>query len=100
MTWWGEWWFKVQGLLVSQKKKSKNIFALDPQFLFYNIKVLYKIGYLQKKQSSKDSKFTKLQTFENIIQFLSLSSKKTQVRAYARTRVPLCTHLYTISKNK
>ena len=39
--------------LVSQKKKSKKIFALDPQFLFYNIKVLYKIGCLQKTRVQK-----------------------------------------------
>ena len=28
--------------VVGQKKKSKNIFALDPKFLLYNNKVLYK----------------------------------------------------------
>ena len=39
--------------VVSQKKNQKNIFALDPQFLFYNIKVLYKIGCLQKTRVQK-----------------------------------------------
>ena len=31
----------------------KNIFAPDPQFLFYNIKVLHKIGCLQKTRVQK-----------------------------------------------
>ncbi len=39
--------------VVSQKKKSKKFFALDPQFLFSNIKVLYKIGCLQKTRVQK-----------------------------------------------
>ena len=39
--------------LVSQKKKSNFFFALDSQFLFYNIKVLYKIGCLQKTRVQK-----------------------------------------------
>ena len=39
--------------VVSQKKNRKNIFALDPQFLFYNINVLYKIGCLQKTRAQK-----------------------------------------------
>ena len=43
----------LQKNLVSQKKNQKNIFALDPQFLFYNIKVLYKIGCLQKNRVQK-----------------------------------------------
>ena len=37
----------------ARKKNQKNIFALDPQFLFYNIKVLYKIGCLQKTRVQK-----------------------------------------------
>ena len=36
-----------------RKKNQKNIFALDPQFLFYNIKVIYKIGCLQKTRVQK-----------------------------------------------
>ena len=39
--------------LVSQKKNQKNIFAPDPQILFHNIKVLYKIGCLQKTRVQK-----------------------------------------------
>ena len=49
----GEGGFIVHGLLVSQKKKSENIFALDPQSLFHNIEVLYKIGCLQKTRVQK-----------------------------------------------
>ena len=41
------------GTFGQSEKKSKNIFALDPQFLFYNIKVLYKIGCLQKTRVQK-----------------------------------------------
>ena len=36
-----------------RKKKSNKFFALDPQFLFDNIKVLYKIGCLQKTRVHK-----------------------------------------------
>ena len=36
-----------------RKKNQKNIFALDPPFLFYNINVLYKIGCLQKTRVQK-----------------------------------------------
>ena len=39
--------------VVKQKKNQKNIFAPDPQFLFYNINVLYKIGCLQKTRAQK-----------------------------------------------
>ena len=39
--------------VVSQKKNQKNIFALDPQFLFYDINVLYKIECLQKTRAQK-----------------------------------------------
>ena len=35
------------------EKKSIFFFAFDPQFLFYNIKVLYKIGCLQKTRVQK-----------------------------------------------
>ena len=36
-----------------RKKNQKNTFALDPQSLFYNINVLYKIGCLQKTRVQK-----------------------------------------------
>ena len=36
-----------------RKKNQKNIFAPNPQFLFYNLKVLYKLRCLQKNRAQK-----------------------------------------------
>ena len=39
--------------VVSQEKKSKIIFAPDPQFLFYNLNVLYELRCWQKTKAQK-----------------------------------------------
>jgi hypothetical protein len=38
--------------VISQKKKSTNIFAPDPQFLFYNLKVL-ELRHWEKTRAQK-----------------------------------------------
>ena len=46
-------WPPRKNVVSQKKKKQKNIFALDPQSLFHNIEVLYKIGCLQKTRVQK-----------------------------------------------
>ena len=39
--------------VISQKKNQRHIFVPEPQFLFYNLKVLQELGRLQKTRAQK-----------------------------------------------